>query len=152
MARLQRLTAGGGLALFALAFSSVAASAVVARPVAAPTVYHLSPSRINLHLQPNVMILGQNLTPDTLVAVGGRLATTLDGTDPNHLLVKLPGDLPTGTYQVEVKNHAGMTTAAESLVVEEPELVLNRKTMLLGAGFLALLMLVMRLARTPSLA
>jgi hypothetical protein len=152
MGTLRRIVAGGSLALFAaLAFGPLVASAAI-KPLAAPAVYHLSPTRIKPQIQPNVMIVGQNFTPDTMVAVGGRLATTIDGTDPNHLLVKLPHDLPTGTYQVEVTNRGGMVTAAERLIVEDPDFVLSRKTILLGAGFLALLLLVMRLARTPSLA
>jgi hypothetical protein len=151
MGALRRLFAGGALAIFVLTLSSVAASAAV-KVAGPPAVFRLSPSRINQHLQPNLMILGQNFTPSTKVEVGGYPATTVDASDPNHLLVKLPSALPSGSYQVAVKNEAGVATAAERLTVDEPELGINRTTMLAAGGFLVLLLLVKRLSRTPSLA
>jgi len=116
-----------------------------------PQIYQLNPLKVNPTLQPNIMIFGQYMTPATTAQVGGRPATTVQVPDANHLLVKLPENLSQGTYLVEVTNEAGTATASDALVVDESPAPSNMMY-LMGGGFLVLLVLVMRLARTPSIA
>ncbi len=149
---LRRFVGGAALALWALGWGTVAAEA--GTPAAshhAPRVYQMNPTKVDLRRQTNVMLLGQNLTPATRVKVGTQQASTMEAPDGFHLLVKLPPDLDSGTYIVEVSNEAGSTTAAEPLLVDRTDPGLNRMTMLVGGGSLALLGLMMRLARTPTL-
>jgi hypothetical protein len=124
------------------------------RPAAAlpPQIYQLNPVKVNPTVLPNVMILGQHLTPATTVQVGGRPAITVQVPDANHLLMKLPENLEQGSYSVAVTNEAGTAMASDLLVIDDTGTHPSTLMMLVGGGFLLLLMLVMRLARTPSLA
>jgi hypothetical protein len=70
--------------------------------------------------------------------------------DGYHLLAKLPSDLPQGSYRIQVSNEAGTVMADDSLVVDGGEGPSNT-VLLAGGAFLALFVLVMRLARTPGL-
>jgi len=158
-----RRLAAGGLTIVALALTSLPAYAAVKR--AAPTpkpaapvpvktallppqIYQVTPAKVNPTIQPNIMILGQHLTAQ----VGGRPAITVQATDTYHMLVKLPDNLPQGSYSIEVTNEAGTATASDQLVVDDPGFQPSNMMYLGGAGILILLVLVMRLARTPSLA
>ena len=168
MAPLRRLAAGGLTTLLALALTSVPAYAATKRapatpkPVAPgqlkktivlpPQIFQVNPTKVNPTVQPNIMILGQHLTPASTVQVGGRAATTVQASDTYHLLVKLPDNLSQGSYSVEVTNEAGTAKAADELVVDDPGFQPSTMMTLAGGGFLVLLMLVMRLARTPGLA
>jgi hypothetical protein len=168
MAPLRRLAAGGLTTLLALALTSVPAYAATKRapttpkPVAPgqlkkaivlpPQIFQVNPTKVNPTVQPNIMILGQHLTPASTVQVGGRPATTVQASDTYHLLVKLPDNLSQGSYSVEVTNEAGTAKAADELVVDDPGFQPSTMMTLAGGGFLVLLMLVMRLARTPGLA
>ncbi|MDQ6712246.1 MAG: IPT/TIG domain-containing protein [Candidatus Dormibacteraeota bacterium] len=122
--------------------------AVAALP---PQIYQLNPVKVNPTVLPNIMILGQYLTPATTVQVGGRPATTVQVPDANHLLMKLPENLEQGSYSVVVTNEAGTALASEQLVIDDTGAHPSTLMMLVGGGFLLLLMLVMRLARTPGL-
>ena len=163
-----RMAMGGLLALFALGFTAAPALASTARtaptprplpPVAAPRatavrlpeVFQVNPTKVNPTVQPNIMIIGQFLTPATRVQVGTRPATTLQVPDANHLLVKLPDNLSRGTYAIEVTNEAGSVMAADSLVVDNSGDQPSNLTYMVGGGFIAFLLLVMRLARTPGI-
>jgi hypothetical protein len=86
------------------------------------------------------------------VQVGGRAATTVQASDTYHMLVKLPDNLAQGSYAIEVTNEAGTATATDQLVVDDPGYQPSNTLYLSGAGLLLLLVLVMRLARTPGLA
>jgi hypothetical protein len=168
MATLRRLAAGGLTTLLALALTSVPAYAATKRPptptkptlpaqvkkaiVLPPLIYQVNPTKVNPTVQPNIMILGQHLTPASTVQVGGRAATTVQAPDTYHLLVKLPDNLTQGSYSIEVTNEAGTAKATDELVVDDPGFQPSTMTMLAGGGFLVLLVLVMRLARTPGLA
>jgi len=159
-----RIAAGGLLTLLVLGFTAVPALATT-RSVSAPTpvaaphapavrlpeVYQVDPTKVNPTLQPNIMIVGQFLTPATRVQVGTRLATTIQVPDANHLLVKLPEKLSGGTYAIQVTNEAGSVMASDSLVVDNAGDQPGTMTYLIGGGFIAFLVLVMRLARTPGL-
>src|SRR5256714_8781571 len=118
MAALRRLAAGGLTTLLALALTSAPAYAATKRPptpskptlpaqvkkaiVLPPQIYQVNPTKVNPTVQPNIMILGQHLTPASTVQVGGRAATTVQGPDTHHLLVKLPGNLAQGADSIEV--------------------------------------------------
>src|SRR5438132_14172363 len=167
MAVARRLLASGLATVLALALPMVPAQAATRRPIPtpkptpalikkAPTVippqiYQLNTLNVNPTVQPNIMILGQYMTPATTAHVGGRPATTVQVPDANHLLVKLPDNLSQGSYVVEVTNEAGTAIASDALVVDESPGPSNMMY-LMGGGFLVLLVLVMRLARTPSFA
>src|SRR5437763_10507536 len=166
MAVARRLLASGVATVLALALTMVPAQAATRRPIPTPKptpavkkapsvmppqIYQLTPLKLNPTVQPNIMILGQYMTPATTAHVGGRPATTVQVPDANHLLVKLPDNLSQGTYLVEVTNEAGTVTASDPLVVDESPGPSNMMY-LMGGGFLLLLVLVMRLARTPSIA
>jgi hypothetical protein len=169
MASIRRLAAGGLTAALALAFTTLPAHAATkhlatatAKPVPAglakratllpPQIYQVNPSKVNPTVQPNIMILGQHLTPASTVQVGGRLATTVQAPDAYHLLVKLPDNLAQGSYSIEVTNEAGTAMATDQLVVDGSSSMPSTTLMLVGGGLVALLLLVMRLARSPSLA
>jgi hypothetical protein len=161
-----RRLAAGGLTMVALAVTSLPAYAAVKptpRPAAPapvpakaavlpPQIYQVTPAKVNPTIQPNIMILGQHLTPASTVQVGGRPATTVQASDTYHMLVKLPDNLAQGSYSIEVTNEAGTATASDQLVVDDPGFQASNTLYLSGAGILILLVLVMRLARTPSLA
>jgi hypothetical protein len=167
MTALRRLAAGGLTTLLALALTSLPAYAATKRAtptpkptppgqvkkaaVLPPQIYQVNPTKVNPTVQPNIMILGQHLTPASTVQVGGRPATTVQAPDTYHLLVKLPENLSQGSYSVEVTNEAGTAMATDELVVDDPGFQPSTMTMLAGGGFLVLLVLVMRLARTPGL-
>lgn len=163
-----RIAIGGFVTLLALGFTAAPVLASTARtaptprplpPVAAPRatavrlpeVYQVNPSTVNPTVQPNIMIVGQFLTPATRVQVGTRLATTVQVPDANHMLVKLPDNLSRGTYAIEVTNEAGSVMASDSLVVDNTGDQPSNLTYLVCGGFIAFLLLVMRLARTPGL-
>jgi|SRR5438270_2209353 len=116
-----------------------------------PEIFQVSPTKVNPTTQPNIMILGQYLTPTSTVEVGGRPATTVQAPDPNHLLVKLPDNLSQGSYEVQVTNEAGSAVATDALVVDGAAAQLSTLQYAAGAGILLFLMLVMRLTRTPGL-
>jgi hypothetical protein len=122
-----------------------------AAPAAPPQIYQVNPTKVNPTTQPNIMILGQHLTPTSTVEVGGRPATTVQAPDPNHLLVKLPDNLAQGSYQIEVTNEAGTAVADSPLQVDDPGAQFSPLQIAAGAGFLVFLVLVMRLARTPGI-
>jgi len=165
----QRRVAAAGLAsLTALVLMTVPAMAATrptapARPTTPPAparataalppeIFQLNPIKVNPAVLPNIMILGQHLTPATTVQVGGRPATTVQVPDANHLLMKLPENLAQGSYSVAVTNEAGTALASDQLVIDDTGTQPSTLMMLVGGGFLLLLMLVMRLARTPGLA
>jgi hypothetical protein len=160
MAAVRRLAAAGLASLMALALGLPAYAAtkptapapVRATGVLPPQVYQLTPLKVNPTVQPNIMILGQHLTPATTVQVGGRPATIVQVPDANHLLMKLPENLSQGTYGVQVTNEAGTVLAADQLMVDDSGSMPSTTLMLVGGGVLVLLLLVMRLARTPGLA
>ena len=164
-----RMAIGGLLTLFALGLTAAPVLASTARtaptpkplpPVAAPhattvrlpQVYQVNPLKVNPTVQPNIMIVGQFLTPATKVQVGTRLATTIQVPDANHALIKLPDNLARGTYAIEVTNEAGSVMASDSLVVDSSGDQPSTLTYMLGGGFVAFLVLIMRIARTPGLA
>ena len=161
----RRLAAGGLATVIGLALTSLPAYSAT-RPVAPPAppaptraagilppqIYQLNPVKVNPTVLPNVMIVGQHLTPATTVLVGGRPATTVQVPDANHLLMKLPADLSQGSYPVAVTNEAGTAMASDLLVIDNPGFQPSTMMTLVGGGFLLLLVLVMRLARTPGLA
>ena len=166
MTAVRRLAAGGLATLMALALTSLPAYAATKRPTPtpkpaaprpapvslAPQIYQLNPVKVNPTVLPNIMILGQHLTPTTTVQVGGRPATTVEVPDANHLLMKLPENLAQGSYLVAVTNEGGTATASDELVIDDTGTHPSTMMMLVGGGFLLLLVLVMRLARTPGLA
>ena len=162
-----RRLAAGGLTIVALALTSLPVYAATKRPVATakpvapvpvraavlpPKIYQVTPAKVNPITQPNIMILGQHLTAASTVQVGGRPATTVQASDTYHMLVKLPDNLAQGSYSIEVTNEAGTATATDQLVVDNPGYQPSNMLYLSGAGLLILLVLVMRLARTPGLA
>jgi methionine-rich copper-binding protein CopC len=165
MAAARRLAVSGVATLLVLALTSVPAHAAIKRTpptppsqvtkapaVQPPQIYQVNPLKVNPTVQPNIMILGQYLTPATTVHVGGRPAPTVQIPDTNHVLVKLPENLAQGTYLVEVTNEAGTATASDQLVVADAGLTATNLQLLAGGGVVILLFLVMRLARTPGLA
>jgi hypothetical protein len=91
MTAVRRLAAGGLASLLALALTLPAYAATKpskpARPAAPapakptailpPLIFQLNPVKVNPSVLPNIMILGQHLTPATTVQVGGRPATTV---------------------------------------------------------------------------
>ncbi len=156
MRLVQRLLGALTVALLVMTLGAAVAEAsskpVSTRPLPkAPQIFQVSPVRVNPRLQPNIMILGQNLTPTTQVEIGSHAAQTVDASDGYHLLAKLPPDLPQGSYSIQVSNEAGTVTADDRLVVDGGEGPSNM-AFLAGGAFLVLFVLVMRLARTPSLA
>jgi hypothetical protein len=143
------------------AYAAIKRPAPTAQPVAAvpvkkavlpPQIYQVTPAKVNPTTQPNIMILGQHLTPASTVQVGGRPATTVQASDSYHMLVKLPDNLAQGSYSIEVTNEGGTTTASDQLVVDDPGFQPSNMLMLTGGGILLLFVLLMRLARTPGLA
>ncbi len=153
----QRLLGAATVLMIAMAVTAVVADAS-SKPVNTPPlrklpqIFQVTPVKVNPRLQPNIMILGQNLTPTTHVEIGTRPALTVDASDGYHLLAKLPPDLPQGLYSIQVSNEAGTVTADDRLQVDSSDAGPSNMTMLLGAAFLAFFVLVMRLARTPGLA
>jgi hypothetical protein len=117
-----------------------------------PLVFQLNPVKVDPVKQPNIMIIGQHLTAGTKVQVGGRPATTVESPDSQTLLVKLPEDLTKGSYQVAVTNEGGTAVADDQLIVADTQTGPSSLTTMAGAGFLILLVIVMRLSRTPGLA
>lgn len=112
----------------------------------APRIFLISPTKVNLRVQPNIVLTGQNLAPTTQVVVGGHPATTLDAPDSNHLLVQLPPDLGDGTYVLQASNGDAVSTADEMLTVQAASPIDQRNMlMLVGSGLLVLL--AARLAR-----
>lgn len=144
----RRLVTAAMLLGFAMA-GTVITAAAADRPAVrklAPKIYIVSPTKVNLRTQPNVVLTGQNLLATTQVVVGGRPATTLDAPDPNHLLVKLPEDLADGTYILEASN-GDATAMADDMLTVQAGGMLDRNGMLVVIGGMALLLLAARLAR-----
>lgn len=170
MAALQRLILSGAASLFALGLGMQPVLAAGTRPAptpqpvrqaqaphaeratAAPMIFQINPAKVNPTVQPNIMILGQHLTPSSTVQVGGMPATTVQVPDQNHLLVKLPDNLSKGSYVIEVRNEAGSAVASDPLVVDNSDGQPATMKYLMVGGFLVLIVLVMRMARTPGLA
>jgi len=169
MTAVRRMATGGLATMLALAVTCLPAYAATKRPLPTPTpkpaapiharaavlppqIYQVTPARVNPIIQPNIMILGQHLTPTSTVQVGGRPATTVQASDTYHMLVKLPDNLAQGSYSIEVTNEAGSTTASDQLVVDDPGSGPSNLVLMTGGGLLLLLVLMMRLARTPGLA
>src|SRR5256714_1439909 len=165
MTAVRRMAAAGLAALVLTTVPAMAATkptaptrpatpAAPARAAAAlpPQIYQLNPVKVNPAVLPNIMILGQHLTPTTTVQVGGRPATTVQVPDANHLLMKLPENLAQGSYSVVVTNEGGTALASDKLGIDDTGTQPSNLMMLVGGGALLLLMLVMRLARTPGLA
>jgi hypothetical protein len=166
MTAVRRLAAGGLASLMAVVLLSLPAQAATKKttparpanptaPVKAaalpPQIFQLNPVKVNPTVLPNIMILGQYLTPATTVQVGGRPATTMQVPDANHLLMKLPENLEQGSYSVAVTNEAGTALSSDLLVIDDTGTHPSTMMMLVGGGTLLLLVLVMRLARTPGL-
>src|SRR3989442_1815988 len=98
MTAVRRVAAAGLASLTALVLMTVPAMAATkptaparpatpaapARAAAAlpPQIYQLNPVKVNPTRLPNIMILGQYLTPATTVQVRGLPATTVPGSDP----------------------------------------------------------------------
>ncbi len=146
----RRLLAAAMLLGFALACTVTTAGAVD-HPTAAllrkaPKIFLVSPARVNLKTQPNVVLTGQNLAATTRVVIGGRAATTIDAPDQNHLMIQVPADLEDGTYILQASNGDLSSTADEMLTVQAGAM-LDQKTMLLVFGGIVLLLLAARLAR-----
>src|SRR5438105_8261513 len=142
-----RLLQAGLVTVIALALANPPVYAASKKP----EIVQVSPTKVNPTTQPNIMILGQYLTPTSTVEVGGRPATTVQAPDPNHLLVKLPDNLSQGSYEVQVTNEAGSAVATDALVVDGAAAQPSTLQYAAGAGILLFLMLVMRLTRTPGL-
>lgn len=135
--------------------SAMACTAITAAAADHPTVTHLkgapriflvSPTKVNLKVQPNIVLTGQNLAATTRVAVGGHPATTVDAPDSNHLLIQLPADLTDGTYVIEASNGDAVSTADQMLTVQAGG-PFDRMSMLLMLGGGLLVLLAARLAR-----
>src|SRR5689334_589799 len=78
MRTLLRLIAAPALAVcLSLPSHPVAAAGSTAH---APRVFQVTPARVNPVNEPNIMLVGQNLTPTTQVTVGGRPAVTVEAT------------------------------------------------------------------------
>jgi len=168
MRLLQRLITGTTVGLICLALGATPALAATkakpslprptppgqARKVAAmpPLVFQVNPVKVNPAQQPNILIIGQHLSATTTVQVGGHPATTIEAPDAQTLRVKVPLDLANGSYAVAVTNEAGTAMADDQLVIDDSGSGPNNMTTMAGAGFLILLVIVMRLARTPGLA
>lgn len=167
MAALHRLVLAGAATMFAIGLTMQPVLAATTRPAptpkpvlppqasratAAPMIFQINPAKVNPTVQPNIMILGQHLTPTSTVQVGGIAATTVQVPDQNHLLVKLPDNLSKGTYVIEVRNEAGTAIADDPLVVDNSDGQPATMKYLAIGGFVVLIVLVMRLARTPGLA
>jgi hypothetical protein len=120
MSAVRRAVTGSMIA-FALIAITITAAEASTRPVSkapaprplpaarAPQVFQVNPTTLTPSVQPNILILGQNFTDNTVVEVGGHAATTLES-DAYHLLVQLPSGLHNGTYQVVVASPAGTVT------------------------------------------
>src|SRR5947199_10073501 len=106
MAAAQRLLASGLASVLVRALTTAPAYAATRRtPTAKPTpavqvrkaptilppqIYQLTPLKLNPTVQPNIMILGQYMTPATTAHVGGRPAPTAQMPDANHPPVTPP--------------------------------------------------------------
>src|SRR5436305_13309531 len=95
MTAVRRMAAAGLASLTALVLTTVPAMAATKPPAPArpatpaaparaaaalpPQIYQLNPVKVNPAVLPNLMILGQHLTPTTTVQLGGRPGTTGPG-------------------------------------------------------------------------
>ncbi|MEO6796506.1 MAG: IPT/TIG domain-containing protein [Candidatus Dormibacter sp.] len=165
---LQRLITGTTVGLVCLALSGTPALAAtkakpsLPRPTAPgqarkvgpppPVVFQVNPIKVNPAQQPNILIIGQHLSATTTVQVGGHPATTIEAPDPQTLRVQVPLDLANGSYPVAVTNEGGTVLADDQLVIDGSGSGPDNLTTMAGAGFLILLVVVMRLSRTPGLA
>ena len=145
----RRLLAATMLLGFALACTVTTAGAVdhptAAIPRKTPKIFMVSPATVNLRVQPNIVLIGQNLATTTRVVIGGRAATTVDAPDANHLMVQVPADLEDGTYILQASNGDLSSTADEMLTVKAGTM-LDQKTILIVVGAILMLLLAARLA------
>ena len=156
MSTLSRLlgaaaVAAGLAGLSALPAAAATRPAPAAPPAPAtgiPRVFQINPPRINPVNEPNIMLVGQNLTASTRVLVGGRPATTVEATGYT-LLARLPDGLPGGSYPLQVLGNGTSSIAPDPVVIDDAPTGLSQSTMLAGGGLAALFLLVMRLARSP---
>lgn len=147
VARLLAVTILAGVALACMALTAAAADNPRPVPVrGAPRIFLVSPAKVNLRVQPNIVITGQNLGATTQIQVGGHPATTVEAPDANHLLVKLPADLTDGTYVIQASNGDAVSTADQMLTVQAGS-PLDQMNMLLMFGGGVLVLLAARLAR-----
>ncbi len=142
--KVGRLLTAAVLLGFALACTAItAAAADHPAPVVlkkAPRIFLISPTKVNLKVQPNIVLTGQNLAPTTRVVIGGHPATTIDAPDSSHLLVQLPPDLEDGTYVLQASNGDAVSTADEMLTVQAAGPIDRMNVLLLvGGGLLVLL-------------
>src|SRR5947207_15956378 len=130
MAVARRLLAGGLATVLALALTMVPSQAATRRPtptpkptpallkkaptVIPPQIYQLNPLKVNPTVQPNIMILGQSMTPATTVYVSGPPATTVQAPDANPLLANPPDNLSQASYVVESTKQAETTKASNA--------------------------------------
>ena len=137
------------LCLGAMAHPVSAAGAPAATalpPAGVPRVFQITPARIDPVTEPNIMLVGQNLTTTTQVLVGGRPAVTVEATG-STLLARLPEGLTSGSYPVQVVANGASSLAADPVVIDQASPAPSRSTMLAGGGLGALFLLVLRLAR-----
>lgn len=113
-----------------------------------PRVFQINPPHVNPVTEPNIMLVGQNLTSSTRVLVGGRPATTVEATGYT-LLARLPEGLASGSYALQVVGNGTSSIADDQVVVDDAPRGPSQMTMLAGGGFAVLFLLVMRLGRTP---
>ena len=139
------LIAGPAIALGLTALAHPVAAAGSPAP-GVPRVFQITPARVNPVLEPNIMLVGQNLTASTQVLVGGRPAVTVEATGTT-LLARLPEGLDSGSYQLQVVTDGASSVATDPVVIEPASQGLSRSTMLAGGGFAALFLLVLRLAQ-----
>jgi IPT/TIG domain-containing protein len=131
------------LALSALAHPVAAAGSPAA---GVPRVFQITPARVNPILEPNIMLVGQNLTASTQVLVGGRPAVTVEATGTT-LLARLPEGLESGSYELQVVTNGASSVATDPVVIEPVSQGVSQSTMLAGGALAALFLLVLRLAR-----
>jgi hypothetical protein len=112
-----------------------------------PRVFEISPAHVNPATEPNIMLVGQNLTPATRVLVGGRPAVTVEATG-STLLARLPDGLASGSYELKVVADGASSIASDPVIIDEVSTAPSRSTMLAGGAFAALFLLIARLA-TP---
>jgi hypothetical protein len=149
MRNLLRILAAPALALglSVLAHPVAAAGAPALSAVGTPRVFQFTPARINPVTEPNIMLVGQNLTTTTQVLIGGRPAVTVEATG-STLLARLPEGLSSGSYQLQVEGNGATSIASDPVIIDQGSTAPSRSTMLAGGAFAVLFLLVARLA-TP---
>lgn len=156
MSALRRLLGASTVALCLAALGAQPAAAATGTAPAVPSapapgtprVFQITPPRVNPLTEPNIMLVGQNLTASTRVLVGGRPATTVEATGYT-LLARLPEGLASGSYALQVVGNGTSSVAPDQVVVDDAPSGPSQMTLLAGGGFALLFLLVMRLGRTP---